>query len=64
MILRLCRIELLKIRRSLVMLMTLACPMAVVILVFGMNLRKATPQTMTPEQWTMLWASVSAMWSW
>lgn len=64
MILRLCRIELLKIRRSLVLLMTLACPMAVVILVFGMNLRKATPQTMTPEQWTMLWASVSAMWSW
>lgn len=64
MILRLCRIELLKIRRSLVLLMTLACPLAVVVLVFGMNLRKATPQTMSAEQWTMLWASVSAMWYW
>lgn len=64
MILRLLRIELLKIRRSLVLLMTLACPLAVVVLVFGMNLREATPQAMTAERWTMLWASVSAMWSW
>jgi hypothetical protein len=64
MMLRLCRIELLKIRRSLVLLMTLACPMAVVALVFAMNLRKASPQTMGPDQWTMLWISVSAMWSW
>lgn len=64
MILRLCRIELLKIRRSLVLLMTLACPLAVVVLVFVMNLRNATPQTMAAEQWAMLWASVSAMWSW
>ncbi len=64
MIFRLFRIELLKIRRSLVLLMTLACPLAVVVLVFGMNLRNATPKAMTAEQWTMLWASVSAMWSW
>ncbi len=64
MMLRLCQIELLKIRRSLVLLMTLACPVAVVVLVFAMNLRGASPQTMGPDQWTMLWASVSAMWSW
>lgn len=64
MIFRLFRIELLKIRRSLVLLMTLACPLAVVVLVFGMNLRNATPQAMTSQQWGMLWASVSAMWSW
>lgn len=64
MILRLCRIEFLKIRRSLVLLMTLACPLAVVLLVFCMNLRNATPATMTGDQWTMLWSSVSAMWSW
>lgn len=64
MIGRLFRIELLKIRRSLVLLMTLACPLAVVVLVFGMNLRNAQPQTMSAEGWRMLWASVSAMWSW
>ncbi len=64
MMLRLCQIELLKIRRSLVLLMTLACPVAVVVLVFAMNLRRASPQTMGPDQWAMLWASVSAMWSW
>lgn len=64
MLLKLVRIELLKIRRSLVLLMTLACPLAVVILVFAMNLRQATPETMPPEQWPMLWAGVSAMWSW
>jgi lantibiotic transport system permease protein len=64
MMLRICQIELLKIRRSLVLLMTLACPVAVVVLVFAMNLRRASPQTMGPEQWAMLWASVSAMWSW
>lgn len=61
---RLFRIELLKIRRSLVLLMTLSCPLAVVVLVFGMNLRNVTPETMTAERWTLLWASVSAMWSW
>jgi lantibiotic transport system permease protein len=64
MILTLCRVELLKIRRSLVLLMTLACPMAVVALVFAMNLRRSSPQTMGPDQWVMLWVSVSAMWSW
>jgi hypothetical protein len=61
MMLRLCQIELLKIRRSLVLLMTLACPVAVVVLVFAMNLRRASPQTMGPDQWAMLWASVSAL---
>ena len=64
MMLRLCRVELLKIRRSLVLLMTLACPIAVVLLVFVMNLRRASPDTIGGEQWDMLWASVSAMWSW
>jgi lantibiotic transport system permease protein len=64
MILRLCRIELLKIRRSLVLLMTLACPLAVVLLVFGMNLRNTSPESIEPENWGMLWAGVSAMWSW
>lgn len=64
MILRLCAIELLKIRRSLVLLMTLACPLAVVAMVFGMNLRNAAPGEATPEQWNLMWAGVSAMWSW
>lgn len=64
MMMRLCQIELLKIRRSLVLLMTLACPVAVVVLVFAMNLRRASPQSMGSDQWAMLWASVSAMWSW
>lgn len=64
MILRLCRIEFLKIRRSLVLLMTLACPLAVVLLVFAMNLRNAAPADMTGERWGLLWAGVSAMWCW
>jgi lantibiotic transport system permease protein len=64
MMLHLCQIELLKIRRSLVLLMTLACPIAVVLLVFIMNLRESSPQTMGQKQWAMLWASVFAMWSW
>lgn len=64
MIVRLCAVELLKIRRSLVLLMTLACPFAVVLLVFAMNLRRISPETMTPDRWAMLWLSVSAMWSW
>lgn len=64
MILNLCLVELSKIRRSLVLLMTLACPFAVVLLVFAMNLRNSSRQSVGPEQWAMLWASVSAMWSW
>lgn len=64
MILSLCRVEFLKIRRSLVLLMTLACPLAIVVLVFGANLRGTSPATMTPAKLSMLWASVSAMWSW
>lgn len=64
MMLDLCAIEFLKIRRSLVLLMTLVCPLAVVLLVFTMNLRTMTPASMTEKHWFLLWASVSAMWSW
>lgn len=64
MIVRLCAIELLKIRRSLVLLTTVACPAAVVAMVFGMNLRGTPPASATPEQWNLIWAGVSAMWSW
>ncbi len=64
MIIRLCGIELLKIRRSLVLLMTLACPMAVVFLMFLVTLRNTPPSEMTPERWGIVWMSVSAMWSW
>lgn len=64
MMIRLCQIELLKIRRSLVLLMSLVCPLAVVALVFGMNLRQTASADMDPQKWGMLWAGVSAMWSW
>jgi len=64
MILRLCRVELLKVRRSLVLLMSLACPLTVIVLVFGLNLRHTAPADMDAEKWGMLWAGVSAMWSW
>jgi hypothetical protein len=64
MMLELVAIEFLKIRRSLVLLMTLVCPMSVVLIVFTMNLRRMTPADMTEKDWFMLWASVSAMWSW
>lgn len=64
MIVRLCQIELLKIRRSLVLLMTLVCPLAVIVLVFVMSLRQTAAVDMDAGKWGMLWAGVSAMWSW
>lgn len=64
MIAQLCQVEFLKIRRSLVLLMTLACPLSVVLLVFGTNLRNASPPAMTGEKMALLCMSVSAMWSW
>jgi len=63
MLIRLCQVELLKLRRSLVLLTTVACPAAVVVLVYGMALRRITPEGMTAAQWSMLWGSASALWS-
>ena len=63
MLIRLCLVELLKLRRSLVLLTTVACPAAVVALMFGMALRRITPDGMTAAQWSMLWGSASALWS-
>lgn len=62
-LIRLCLVELLKLRRSLVLLTTVACPAAVVALMFGMALRRITPDGMTAAQWSMLWGSASALWS-
>src|SRR5690606_18352141 len=59
MLIRLCLVELLKLRRSLVLLTTVACPAAVVALMFGMALRRITPDGMTAAQWSMLWGSRS-----
>lgn len=64
MILRLLRVELLKIRRSLVLLMTVACPLAIVGLMLLVGLRDVSPAEMTPDRWRMLWMSISAMWAW
>ncbi|WP_207780908.1 ABC transporter permease [Cognatiluteimonas telluris] len=57
------RVEAIKLRRSLALLVTLACPLMVVLLVFGVTLKQTGPSAFKPATWTMLWGAVTAVWS-
>lgn len=63
MIWQLFLVELLKMRRSLVLGMTVACPLAVVALVFVVILHQTPVAEMTGERLAMLWVGVMATWS-
>lgn len=56
-------VEMLKMRRSLVLGMTLACPLAVVALVFVVTLHQTPVEDMTGARMSQLWVAVSAMWT-
>ena len=59
MIFRLIQIELLKVKRSLALLMMLACPLMVSLLCFSVQL-KTNKTGVIP--WTMYWAGTTAIW--
>jgi len=56
-------IELLKIKRSLVVVMTLVCPLAVVALMFLMTLKAWDPPEMSGRDMAMFWSAVMSMWA-
>ena len=62
MLIKLFRIELLKIRRSLALLMLLACPLMVVVLVFGVGLRQTDAADFSEKTWFAIWQTSSAIW--
>lgn len=55
-------VEAMKLRRSLALLVTLACPLMVVLLLFAVTLKQMPANGMKPAQWGNLWAGVSALW--
>lgn len=63
MMLQLLRAERLKLRRSLGLLMTLACPAMVVALMAAMVLRQKAPSAFDASAWEALWAGSTALWS-
>ncbi|WMW82392.1 ABC transporter permease [Undibacterium cyanobacteriorum] len=58
MILRLYRIELLKVRRSLALMMAFVCPLMVVALNFLIQLKSKHP-----PPWNMFWMGITGLWS-
>lgn len=59
MIIQLIRIELLKVKRSLALLMMLACPLMVALLCFGLQLKTNKTGLI---RWDMYWAGSTAIW--
>lgn len=62
MLIKLFQIELLKIRRSLALLMLLACPAMVVVLMFGVTLRQTAAIDFNEKTWFIVWQSSTAIW--
>lgn len=62
MILKLLRVELIKTRRSLALLMMLACPLMVVVLNTGMWFKQSASQVVTANTWSMFWMGNTAIW--
>ena len=62
MLIKLFRIELLKIRRSLALLMLIACPLMVVVLVFGVGLRQTDAVDFSQKTWFSIWQTSTAIW--
>lgn len=62
MLIKLFRIELLKIRRSLALLMALACPAMVVVLVLGVTLRQTAAVDFNEKTWFGIWQTSTAIW--
>lgn len=62
MLIKLFRIELLKIRRSLALLMLLACPLMVVVLVFGVGLKQTAAIDFNQKTWFAVWQTSTAIW--
>lgn len=60
--LKLLQVEWLKLRRSLALLVTAACPLVVVVLLFAIAIKQTPAASVTPATWRNLWAAVSAMW--
>lgn len=60
--LELLQVEWLKLRRSLALLVTAACPLVVVMLLFAIVIRQTPAASVTPATWRNLWAAVGAMW--
>jgi len=56
------QVEAMKLRRSLALLVTFACPLMVVLLLFAITLKQMPATGTKPMQWANLWAGVSAMW--
>lgn len=62
MLIKLFRIELLKICRSLALLMLLVCPLMVAVLVFGVALKQTDAADFNEKMWFSLWQTSSAIW--
>lgn len=60
--LELLQVEWLKLRRSLALLVTVACPLMVVLLVFAVAIKQTPAASARPEMWSNLWSAVSAVW--
>jgi hypothetical protein len=56
------RLEMLKARRSLALLMMVACPLMVVVLTAGMLLRQVGPGGVSAGAWRGFWLSSQALW--
>lgn len=61
--LQLLRVERLKLRRSLGLLVTVACPLMVVVLMFAVILRQTPSSAFVEETWLSLWRGTTAIWS-
>ena len=62
MLLTLFRLEILKARRSLALMVMLACPLMVVLLNTGMLLRQAGWDGISPAAWSSFWMGNRALW--
>lgn len=63
MMFKLLRVEMLKIRRSLALLMMLACPLMVVVLVVGVTLKHAPATATIGKPWTGVQGGITAIWA-
>lgn len=62
-IFKLLQVEVLKIRRSLALLMMLACPLVVVVMVIGMTLRNTPLTAFNVTVWGQVQLGITALWS-
>ncbi len=62
MLSKLFRVEFLKIRRSLALLMVLVCPLMVVVLVFGVGLKQTGMADFHEKTWFAVWQTCTALW--